>query len=45
MQCSCNLEHFEERDEYRSLIIAEIMYCQRGGHLNVYKVVLQKTMR
>ena len=27
--------HFEEEDEYPSLIISEIMDCERGGYLNV----------
>ena len=35
----------EKKDEYPSLIISEIMDCKRGGYLNVWKVVLQKTMR
>ena len=29
------LEHFEKKDEYLSLIISEIMDCERGGYLNV----------
>ena len=29
------LEHFEKKDEYPTLIISEIMDCQRGGYLNV----------
>ena len=40
-----NLENFEKKDEYPSLIISEIMDCQRGGYLNVQKVLFQKTMR
>ena len=39
------LEHFEKKDEYPSLIISEIMDFERGGDVNVSKVVLQKTMR
>ena len=31
----CNIEHFEKKDEYPSLIISEIMDCERGGDLNV----------
>ena len=34
-KCACNLEHFEKKDEYPSLIISEIMDCERGGYLNV----------
>ena len=30
-----NLEHFEKQDEYASLIISEMMDCERGFHLNV----------
>ena len=30
-----NLEHFEKKDEYPSLIISEIMDCEIGGYLNV----------
>ena len=35
LKCACNLEHFEKKDEYPSLIISEIMDCERGGYLNV----------
>ena len=28
-----NLEHFEKKDEYPSLIILEMMDCERGGYL------------
>ena len=45
LKCACNLEHFEKKDEYPSLIFPGIMDCERGGSLNVQKVVLQKTMR
>ena len=34
LKCACNLEHFEKKDEYPSLIISEIMDCERGGYLN-----------
>ena len=30
-----NKRHFEKKDEYPSLIISEIMDCERGGYLNV----------
>ena len=30
-----NLEHFEKKDEYASLIISEMMDCETGGYLNV----------
>ena len=35
LKCAYNLEHFEKKDEYPSLIISEIMDCERGGYLNV----------
>ena len=35
LKCTCNLEHFEKKDEYPSLIISEIMDCERGGYLKV----------
>ena len=35
LKFACNLEHFEKKDEYPSLIISEIMDCERGGYLNV----------
>ena len=35
MKCAGNLEHFQKKDEYPSLIISEIMDCERGGYLNV----------
>ena len=36
---------FRKKNECPSLIISDIMDCERGGYLNVLKVVLQKTMR
>ena len=45
LKCAWNSKHFEKKDEYPSLIISEIMDCERGGYLNVEKVLLQKTMR
>ena len=35
LKCACNLEHFEKKDEYPSLIISEFMDCERGGYLKV----------
>ena len=34
-KCAWNLEHFEKKDEYPSLIIFEIIDAKRGGYLNV----------
>ena len=30
-----NLEHLEKKEEYPSLLISEIMDCERAGYLNV----------
>ena len=35
LKCAWNLEHFEKEDEYLSLIISEIMDCERGCYLNI----------
>ena len=35
LKCAWNLEHFEKKDEYPSLIIPEIMDRERGGYLIV----------
>ena len=35
LKCAWKLEHFEEKDEYPSLIISETMDCESGGYLNV----------
>ena len=35
MKYACNLEHFEKKDEYPSLINSEIMDFETGGYLNV----------
>ena len=35
LKCAWNLEHFEKKDQYRSLIFSEMMDCERGGYLNV----------
>ena len=34
LKCAWNLEYFKKKDEYPSLIISEIMGCERGGYLN-----------
>ena len=33
--CAWNLEDFQKKDEYPSLIISEIIDAERGGYLNV----------
>ena len=35
LKCSWNLEHFQKKDEYPSLIISEIIEAERRGYLNV----------
>ena len=45
LKCAWNLEHFQKKDEYPSLIISEIIDAERRGYLNVQKVLLQNTSR
>ena len=35
LKCTWNLEHFEEKYKYSSLIISEIIDAKRRGYLNV----------
>ena len=35
LKCAWNLELFEKKDEYPSLIIPAIIYAERRGYLNV----------
>ena len=35
LKCAWNLEPFQKKDEYSSLIISEIIDAERGGYLNV----------
>ena len=35
MKCAWNLEHFQKKDEFSSLIISEILDAERSGYLNV----------
>ena len=34
-KCPWNLEHFEKKDEYPSLIVSKIIDSERGGYLNI----------
>ena len=34
LECAWNLEHFQKRDEYPSLIISEIIDAESRGYLN-----------
>ena len=35
LKCTWNLEHFQKKDEYPSLIISEIIDTKRRSYLNV----------
>ena len=35
LKCPLNLEHFQKKDEYPSLIISEISHAETSGYLNV----------
>ena len=35
LKCAWNLEHFQKKDEYPSIIISEIIDAERRGYLNV----------
>ena len=35
LKCAWNLEHFQKKDEYSSLIISEIIDAERRSYLNV----------
>ena len=34
LKCALNIEHFQKKDEYLSLIISEIIDAERRGYLN-----------
>ena len=44
LKCTWNLEHFQKKDQYPSLIIPEIIYAEKRVYLNVWKVLLQNTI-
>ena len=35
LKCEWNLEHFQKKDEYPSLIISEVIDAKKRGYLNV----------
>ena len=35
LKCAWNLEHFQKKDEYPSLIISVVIDAERRGYLNV----------
>ena len=45
LKFSLNLEHFEKKEEYPSLIITESIVSERDVYLSVEKVLLQHTIR
>ena len=45
LKITWNLEHFQKKDEYNSLIISEIIDTETRGYLKVQKVLLQNTIR
>ena len=45
LKCALNLEDFEKKDEYPSLVISKVIDSERGGYLNVSKDLLQNTIR
>ena len=35
LKCALNLEHFEKKDEYSSIVISKVIDSKRGDYLNV----------
>ena len=35
LKCALNLEHFEKKDEYPSLVLSKVIDSERGDFLNV----------
>ena len=35
LKCALNLEHFEKKYQYPSIVISRIIDSERGGYLNV----------
>ena len=35
LKCALNLQHFEKKDDYCSLVISKVFDSERGGYLNV----------
>ena len=45
LKYALNLEHFEKKDEYPSLVISKVIDSERSDYLNFLKVLLQNTIR
>ena len=35
LKCALNLDNFEKKDEYSSLVISKVIVSGRGGYINV----------
>ena len=35
LKCALNLEYFEKKNEYSSLVISKVIDSERGGYINV----------
>ena len=35
LKCALNLEHFEQKNEYSSLLISKVIVSERGGYIIV----------
>ena len=35
LKCALNIQHFEKKDEYSSLVISKVIDSERGSYLNV----------
>ena len=35
LKCALNLEHFEKKNEYSSLVISKVIDSEKGGYINV----------
>ena len=45
LKFALNLEHFQKKDKYSSLVVSKVIDSERGGYKNVQKVLLQNTIR
>ena len=45
LKCAWNVEPFQKKGEYPSLIISEINDAEKRGYLNVLKVLLKNSIR
>ena len=45
LKSAWNLEHFEKKEEYPTLLITEIIASERDVYLSVWKVLLHHTIR